>query len=192
MRPALLTLFIFCYAYSILRYHVGAEIPLQEWIFILNKSIAWTGFTCIGLSLLPATLIERMRLTKRIAGIYGFSFSGVHIIVSFCLLYDGNLLIWKKLESEDFMFYSFIVSGALSFLIYLFPLVATLKDLPSTAKMFKIAKLGYLVNILHPFLLGYSGWGSLSKWPLFMPPITLLAVLSAMVFFGFNLSTKRS
>lgn len=192
MRPALLTLFLFCYTYSILRYHIGAEIPLQEWIFILNKSIAWTGFTCIGLSQLPVTLIERIRLTKRITGIYGFVFGCIHISISFYLLYDGNHLIWSKLETKDFMFYSFIVSGALSFLIYLFPIVATLKDLPSTSKMFGIAKVGYLINILHPLLLGYSGWGSISKWPLFLPPITLLAVLSALVFFGFNLNSKRS
>ena len=192
MRPALLTLFLFCYTYSILRYHIGAEIPSNEWLFILNKSIAWAGFTCIGLSLLSVSLLERIRLTKRIAGIYGFICSCIHIIISFYLLYDGNQLIWNKLESIDFMFYSFIISGAISFLIYLFPLVATLKELPSTSKMLGIAKVGYLINILHPLLLGYSGWGSISKWPLFLPPITLLAVLSALVFIGFNLSTKRS
>lgn len=192
MRPVLLILFVFCYTYSIIRYHIGAEIPSNEWLFILNKGIAWTGFTCIGLSLLTATLIEKMRLTKRIAGIYGFIFSCIHIIISFYLLYDGNQLIWNKLESKDFMFYSFIVSGALSFLIYLFPLVATLMKLPSTSKMFGIAKVGYLINILHPLILGYSGWGSISKWPFYLPPITLLAVLSALVFFGFNLSSKRN
>ena len=75
-------------------------------------------------------------------------------------------------------------------LIFSFPLVAALKSYPNEAWQFRLGKYGVLVSIFHPMIIGYSGWLKVVKWPLGMPPITLLAVLTGIGIWVIRLNRK--
>jgi hypothetical protein len=191
MRLFFVFLLLIFYAYSIIRYHIGVEVPLSEWLFVFNKSLAWFSFTLFGLSMLRNERLALIGTNKRNSGITGLAFGAIHILISITLLLSSNDWIWKKLDPNSFHFYGFIAFGSMAFLIYLFPLYASIKDLPSSSKLYRTAKFAYLINLGHPFLLGYKGWFTPENWPYYFPPITLLVFLSALLFFWMYLVSKK-
>lgn len=192
MRLPFITLLLCYYAYSFIRYHLGANVPFSEWLFVLNKSLAWFSFTLIGLSMLSNDRLSQIGTNKRNSGITGLAFGAIHILISASVLLTSNDWIWKKLDPYSFHFYGFIAFGSIAFLVYLFPLYASLQDLPSSSKIYRTAKYAYLINLGHPFLLGYKGWITPGNWPYYFPPITLLAFVSALLFFWMYLMSKKN
>jgi DMSO/TMAO reductase YedYZ heme-binding membrane subunit len=182
-----LLLFIPFYGYAFIRYHIGKEVPFDEWFFILNKAIAWTAFTSIGLSVLKPKSFELINTDRRTTGMTGFSLAIFHSI-SVLLLF--NSAHFEKMYTGDqlnFLGWMAIIIGIVSLLIFSFLFIAALKKLPKEHQIFRFGKVGFLLVMFHPLVIGISGWFSPESWPFYLPPITLLAVLSALTFLLFRL-----
>lgn len=168
--------FLLFYGYAAIRYHFGANVPIDDWYFILNKALAWTGFTLVALSILKTSTLAKRHLNRRGLGLTGISFAFIHaisVLVLFSEKHYSKLFTEHQINTQGYIALSL---GVLSLLIFSIPLVAALKGYPNEAWQFRVGKYGVLVSIFHPMIIGYSGWLTVGKWPLGMPPITLLAV----------------
>lgn len=172
-----LLLFIPLYCYAFIRYHIGKDVPFEEWLFILNKAIAWTAITCIGLSVLKPKSLASIQTDRRTTGMTGFSLAIVHVIFVLLLF---NKFRFEKLYSGDeinFQGWLAISIGLISLLIFSFPFFAAIRKYPNSHKVFRLGKIGFMLVLFHPLVIGIGGWLSPESWPFYMPPITLLAVL---------------
>jgi hypothetical protein len=179
------------YCYAFLRYHIAKDVPLWEWLFILNKAIAWSSFSIIGLSVLKPNSLRLIETNRRTTGMTGFVFGIIHISLVLILfnkahfdkLYDGDQL--------NFQGWVAIAIGLISILVFSIPFVAALNGSPSESKVFHLGKIGFFVSSFHPVAIGISGWFSPGTWPFYLPPITLLAFLSALAFMLFRLISNK-
>lgn len=172
-----LFLFIPLYFYAFIRYHIGSEIPYKEWLFILNKAIAWTAITCIGLSILKDKSLRFIHTNRRTTGMTGFCLALVHAIL---VLFLFNKLHFDKLYSGDQLNFQGLMAisiGITSILIFCVPFFAALRKYPNSHKAFRLGKIGFILVLSHPLVIGISGWFHPKSWPFYMPPITLLAIL---------------
>lgn len=174
-------LFSALYAYAILRYHIGKGTPWNDWFFIVNKAFAWTGFTLVTLSILSPELLRRFYLNRRNLGMSGFVFIVMHGI-SVLLLFDVHY--YPKFYTNGLinsLGWSSISIGVLSIGIFLFPMWAALQTKPSEHRFYKLGKWGVAFSLFHPMIIGISGWFAPETWPYYLPPITLLAVITGIL-----------
>lgn len=177
-------LFSFFYGYAVLRYHVGKSIPWNEWLFILNKAFAWMGFTLIALSVLKEKTLSKFKLNRRSLGMSGFLFVLYHATTVLILFNEDHYPKFYSDHSINLIGWITIVIGILSLVVFLLPFVAALKKLPNTSKVFKLGKIGLVISMCHPLLIGFKDWFLPGEWPLYMPPITMLAVVVGVVVLG--------
>jgi DMSO/TMAO reductase YedYZ heme-binding membrane subunit len=183
-------IFLIAYSYAALRYHVGASVPLDEWYFVLNKSLAWTGFTLLATSILKVSTLRKWKLDRRDLGLTGIAFAAVHtlsVLFLFSETHYSKLYTDHQINAQGYLALSI---GIISFLIFMFPLFAALKKYPNSAWQFRLGKVGVLISIFHPFIIGYTGWFSPEKWPMGLPPITLLAVVIGISVWGWRSTGK--
>lgn len=180
------TVFLFCfiYGYAVSRYHVGKSISWNEWFFILNKAFALMGFTLIALSVLKERTLSNFKLNRRSLGMTGFLFALSHAFSVLFLFSENHYPKFYSDHSVNLIGWVTIAVGMLSIVIFLFPFVAVLRKSPNTNKVFRLGKIGMMVSMTHPLLIGFTGWFFPGEWPLFMPPITMLAVVIGVVVLG--------
>jgi hypothetical protein len=170
----ILLLFIILYSYAAIRYHIGKELGIEYFTFIVNKAVAWTSATCLGFSLLKFNLPFP---TKKTFGISSFILGLIHITLTLVLTFGGFFPAYysdNRISGEGFLV---IVSGVLTIILMIFPLLASLFPSRHPKPWIKLGKFALFVNILHPLIIGIKNWWVPGKWPLFLPPITLLATL---------------
>jgi DMSO/TMAO reductase YedYZ heme-binding membrane subunit len=191
MKRFFILIFLWFYAYAIIRYHFGKNVSWNEWYFILNKAFAWTGFTLICLSVLQEKWLNKIEVTRKELGIQGFIFALIHAI---SVLFLFNSDHYPKFYTNDIinsLGWIVIALGLLSIFIFSLPFFASITNKPSTSKVFKLGKMGVLVGVFHPLLIGYNGWFSPNEWPFYMPPITLLAVVFCLFIFSLRIVLKN-
>lgn len=184
MRIFTLSLFILFYSYAILRYHIGKEVSWNDWFFIFNKSIAWMGFTLIAISIIKQSRLKRFNLSRKNLGMTGFVFAFLHAVFVLILFNSDHYPKFYTGNDLNFLGWISISIGFVSLVIFSFPFVAAWKNKPNTANVFRLGKYGVMLNILHPLAIGFSGWFSPNEWPFYLPPITLLAVMTGIIVFG--------
>jgi DMSO/TMAO reductase YedYZ heme-binding membrane subunit len=185
-----LILFIISYGYAAIRYHIGADVPFDEWYFILNKSLAWTGFTLVAMSILKTSTLHKWKLDRRGLGLTGIAFAFIHalsVLVLFSETHYSKLFTEHEINIQGYIALSL---GFVSLLIFSFPLFAALKRYPNEAWQFRLGKYGVLVNIFHPMIIGFTGWFGVDKWPLGLPPITLFAVVMGIWMWVWRIAGK--
>ena len=191
MNRYTLFIFVFCYFYAALRYHVGADIPLSEWMFILNKALAWTAFLFIGFSVIPQKLLNKTKSNRRALGVFGFTLGLIHMIITFFHLGPEHYGKLYNGDSLNFSGWMAISLGAVSALIYTFPLIGAMQNRPNTDRIFRLGKIGFILSTLHPAAIGFNGWLEPYSWPLYLPPITLLAFLTGIALLMIRLILSR-
>lgn len=178
-----LLLFIPLYSYAFVRYHLGKDVPFEEWLFILNKAVAWTAITSISLSVLKVKHLALIKTDRRTTGFTGFTLALLHSIL---VLFLFNKFHFEKLYSGNqlnFLGWLAIMIGITSLIVFSFPFYATMRKFPSEHRYFRLGKIGFFVVLFHPMVIGISGWFSPEKWPYYLPPITLLAFLTGLLMF---------
>jgi DMSO/TMAO reductase YedYZ heme-binding membrane subunit len=160
---------------------VGKTISWNDWFFILNKAIAWTGFSIIALSVLQEKVLSKIQLNRRSLGMTGFGFALFHAISVLCLFNEEHFPKFYTSHSINLIGWISISIGILSIVIFSFPFVAALKKMPSKSEVFKLGKIGVMISLFHPLMIGFSGWLKPAEWPFYLPPITMLAVLLGVV-----------
>lgn len=170
----ILLLFIILYSYAAIRYHIGKELGIEYFTFILNKSLAWTSATCLGLSIVK---LNPPLPTQKTFGISSFILGLTHITLTILLTFGGFFPAYYsdyRISGEGFLV---IISGGLTILLMIFPLLASSFPGRHPKIWIKLGKFALFVNILHPLIIGIKNWWMPGIWPLFLPPITLLATL---------------
>ena len=172
-------LFLLFYSYAVLRYHVGKGLGQEEILFVLNKAFAWTAGTCFAFTLLPKKWFPNTVSYRKQFGLLGYGFSLLHITaniilinaINYPLLFEGNYL-----NSHG---WQLIILGILTISCFSLPLIATMKKLPAGNLLYKFGKVGVLTSIIHVSIIGINGWFTPLEWPYYLPPITLLFVITA-------------
>ena len=181
--------------YAVIRYHLVKDV---EWVhfplFILNKATSLAAVIFIACSYLIGKRIKWhnhdpvMRLVVvKFCGLMGFGMAGIHAFFCFCLLRpsyfakyfaaDGRLNLTGELG---------VAVGVVALWALASPAIATLPMMPKALggqRWKRAQRLGYLALILvvvHLVALGLKGWMAPAKWS-WMPPISLFAVLAALV-----------
>lgn len=190
MFKRLSILLVVFYCYTFIRYHIGNNVPFSEWLFILNKTLAWFSFTVIGLSIFPKNWFKSKNLTRKNVGIIGFIFANLHILLNlFLISFERYPLLYKDKISFSNLGITIISLGVFSFICFLLTFFASIKKLPKY--YLKLGFIGFVAILFHPLLLGFQKWFHIQKWPLYMPPITLLAVLTGLFFLIYRKNTKN-
>jgi hypothetical protein len=176
----LLVLFLVLYGYASIRYHIGKELGYSAILFVLNKALAWWCASVLLISLLPHDKLQRFGLTKRATGLFGYTVALVHILVTFYLLSPSNYPKFFTLGALNIHGWTSVSIGFLSLFFFSFPLFATWKKY-TAHQFFKLGRLGVLFNVSHVFSIGFDTWFPADTWPYYLPPITLIFVIQALL-----------
>ena len=182
--------------YAIARYHLTGDVAWRHLpLFILNKvtSLAAVGF--VACSYLVGKVFrwhdddKALRLVViKFCGLMGFFMAAAHAFFSLCLLTPAYFAKYfdaagrLNLQGELGM-----SVGVVALFFLMSPAITTLPMMPKALggqRWKRTQRAGYLALILvvvHLVVLGLKGWLAPKGWPAGFPPISLLAVLAALV-----------
>ncbi|MFM7661244.1 MAG: hypothetical protein ACKO6A_01095 [Bacteroidota bacterium] len=170
----ILPLFLILYSYACIRYHLGKKLGVEYIVFVFNKAIAWAAAICLGLSVIK---FNRPFIQKKTFGIYSFTLGFIHVILTlFMSLFDFYPTLFHNSLLTGSGFFV-LLSGIMTFLLMIFPLLSSMFPNKYPDKWIKIGKIALFINFFHPIIIGFKNWWPTATWPLFLPPITLLISL---------------
>ncbi|MCF8329751.1 MAG: hypothetical protein K9I37_05390 [Crocinitomicaceae bacterium] len=179
MLKKIALLFLLFYSYAVLRYHVGKGLGQEEILFVVNKAFAWTAGTCFALTLLPKKWFPSTLNYRKQFGLLGYGFSLLHITANIILINATNYPLLFEGNYLNSHGWQLIILGILTISCFSLPLIATIKKLPAGSVLYKFGKIGVLTSIIHVSIIGIHGWFTPLEWPYYLPPITLLFVITA-------------
>jgi hypothetical protein len=179
MLKKIALLFLLFYSYAVLRYHVGKGLGQEEILFVVNKAFAWTAGTCFALTLLPKKWFPSTLNYRKQFGLLGYGFSLLHITANIILINATNYPLLFEGNYLNSHGWQLIILGILTISCFSLPLIATIKKLPAGSVLYKFGKIGVLTSIIHVSIIGINGWFTPLEWPYYLPPITLLFVITA-------------
>ena len=183
-------------AYAVIRYHFAGDVPWHHFpLFILNKATSLAAVLFVASSYLIGKVIrwhdhdKALRLVViKFCGLMGFFLAAGHAFFSLCLLSpayyakyfdDGGRL---NLQGEIAM-----SAGVVALFLLLSPAITTLPGMPRAIggwRWKRGQRLGYVALafvIVHLVALGLKGWLAPQGWHGGIPPISLVAVIAALV-----------
>jgi DMSO/TMAO reductase YedYZ heme-binding membrane subunit len=183
-------------AYAVVRYHLAGPVEWRHFpLFILNKATSLAAVILVASSYLIGKVIrwhdhdKALRLVViKFCGLMGFFLAGVHAFFSLALLspaYYGKYFDEAgrlNLHGEIAM-----SVGVLGLFCLLGPAVTTLPMLPKAiggVRWKRNQRLGYAALafvVVHLIALGVEGWRVPSDWYAGIPPISLVAVVAALL-----------
>ena len=182
--------------YAIIRYHLAGDVPWAHFpLFILNKATSLAAVFFVTSSYLVGKVFhwhdhdKALRLVViKFCGLTGFFLAGVHAVFSVSLLTpayyakyfdpDGRL----NLEGEVAL-----TVGVIALFLLMSPAITTLPMMPRAigGRRRKRSQLaGYVALafvVAHLVALGLDGWLAPASWNGGLPPISLVALLAALV-----------
>jgi len=183
-------------AYAVVRYHLAGDV---EWrhlpLFILNKATSLAAVLFVASSYLIGKIIRwhdhdpALRLVViKFCGLMGFFLAAVHAFFSLALLspaYYGKYFDDAgrlNLQGEIAM-----SVGVIALFFLLAPAITTLPGMPKAIggwRWKRNQRAGYIalaLVVVHLVALGFKGWLAPQGWNGGMPPISLVAVIAALV-----------
>ncbi len=182
--------------YAVIRYHLAGDVAWAHFpLFILNKATSLAAVFFVASSYLVGKVFrwhdhdKALRLVViKFCGLMGFFLAGVHAFFSLALLTpayyakyfnpDGRL----NLEGEVAL-----TVGVIALFLLLAPAITTLPMMPKAIggrRWKRNQRLGYVALALvvaHMVALGLKGWLAPAGWNGGLPPISLVALLAALV-----------
>ncbi len=190
------TIFGFALTYAVIRYHFAGDVPWRHFpLFILNKAASLAAVIFVACSYLIGKIIRwhdhdgPLRLVViKFCGLTGFFLAAVHAFFSLALLspayygkyFDGVGRL--NLEGEIA-----ISVGVLALFFLLSPAVTTLPMMPKAIggwRWKRNQRAGYIaltLVVVHLVVLGIRGWLEPQGWNGGIPPVSLVAVVAALV-----------
>jgi DMSO/TMAO reductase YedYZ heme-binding membrane subunit len=177
-------------------YHFAGEVPWRHFpLFILNKATSLAAVIFVSSSYLIGKIIrwhnrdKALRLVViKFCGLMGFFLAAVHAFFSLCLLspaYYGKYFDnggRLNLQGEIAM-----TVGVLGLFFLLSPAVTTLPMMPKAIggwRWKRTQRAGYValaLVVVHLVVLGVAGWLAPASWHGGIPPVSLVAVVVALV-----------
>jgi DMSO/TMAO reductase YedYZ heme-binding membrane subunit len=182
--------------YAVVRYHFAGDVAWHHFpLFILNKATSLAAVIFVACSYLIGKIIhwydhdKALRLVViKFCGLIGFFLAAVHAFFSLCLLSpayygkyfdDGGRL---NLQGEIAM-----SVGVMALFLLLSPAVSTLPMMPKAIggwRWKRSQQAGYValaLVVVHLMALGIKGWMAPKGWHGGIPPVSLVAVIVALV-----------
>ena len=183
-------------AYAVVRYHLAGDVEWRHFpLFILNKATSLAAVFFVASSYLIGKIIRwhdhdpALRLVViKFCGLMGFFLAAVHAFFSLALLspaYYGKYFddVGRlNLEGEIAM-----SVGVIALFFLLAPAITTLPGMPKAIggwRWKRNQRAGYIalaLVVVHLVALGFKGWLAPQGWNGGMPPISLIAVIAALV-----------
>jgi len=183
-------------AYAIVRYHLAGDVEWRHFpLFILNKATSLAAVVFVSCSYLVGKVIhwhdddKALRLVViKFLGLTGFFLAGVHAFMSLGLLspayYAKYFDAGGRLNLQGELALSV---GVVALFFLMAPAITTLPMMPKAIggqRWKRNQRLGYVTLLLvaaHLVALGLEGWLAPSGWNGGLPPISLVAVVVALV-----------
>jgi DMSO/TMAO reductase YedYZ heme-binding membrane subunit len=182
--------------YAIIRYHVAGDVEWRHFpLFILNKATSLAAVFFVAASYLIGKIIrwhdhdKALRLVViKFCGLVGFFLAAIHAFMSVFLLTPPYFQKYftdtgrLNLQGELGM-----AVGILALFFLLSPAVTTLPMMPKALggwRWKRTQRVGYvalLLVVVHLVALGLKGWLAPAKWTAGLPPISLVALVGALV-----------
>ncbi len=186
---------LFFIVYATIRYIVFKGVdPIHYPIYILNKVASTAGLFFLAISYVW-TKTAWFKLDNKtldasfmqFTGLLGFSLSAMHVFMSLIIL---NPSYYPKFSHGDMMNFNGELSmlmGVLCIFFFTIPAITTIpfmQEAVGIKKWQKRQRMGYfglLTALLHVGIMGFSNWLKVETWPGYLPPLTLLATIIAIV-----------
>jgi DMSO/TMAO reductase YedYZ heme-binding membrane subunit len=183
-------------AYAIARYHFAGNVAWRHFpLFILNKATSLAAVVFVACSYLIGKVIRwhdhdhALRLVViKFCGLVGFFLAAVHTLFSLTLLSPAYYAKYFD-DSGRFNLQGEVALavGVIALFFLLSPAVTTLPMMPKALggwRWKRSQRAGYVALVLvvvHLVILGWKGWLAPKGWHGGLPPISLVAVVVAMV-----------
>jgi DMSO/TMAO reductase YedYZ heme-binding membrane subunit len=182
--------------YAIIRYHLAGDVGWAHFpLFILNKATSLAAVFFVASSYLIGKIFrwhdkdKALRLVViKFCGLIGFFLAGVHALLSLALLspayYAKYFLADGRLNLEGEVA---IVVGVVALFMLMAPAITSLPMMPKAIggqRWKRNQRLGYVALmfvVVHLVALGLRGWLAPADWTAGLPPISLIAVVAALV-----------
>ena len=182
--------------YSILRYHIAGDVEWRHFpLFILNKATSLAAVFFVASSYLINKIFNwhnddpALRLVViKFCGLMGFFLAAAHALFSIFILtpaylgkyFDeaGALNLWGELA---------MCTGVVALFFLMSPAITTLPMMPKALggwRWKRSQRAGYIaltLVVIHLIALGWKGWLAPKGWQAGLPPISLLALIGALV-----------
>ena len=183
-------------AYAIVRYHFAGDVEWRHFpLFILNKATSLAAVMFVACSYLVGKIIrwhdhdKALRLVViKFCGLMGVFLAAVHAFFSLSLLtpayyakyYDagGRLNLQGELA---------LSVGVIALFFLMSPAITTLPMMPKALggwRWKRSQRAGYIalsLVVVHLVVLGWKGWLAPKGWQGGLPPISLIAVVAALI-----------
>jgi len=187
-----LIVFVLTMSYAVLRYHFLSDIPAADIpFFILNKALAYSGLILFGVAGVRNKSADRHQLGMAAA---------------YCLL--AHVLITMTLFSADYYPKFFIEGGtrltiyaslsllcgviAFACLVHLWRVSISTRKGTELSLVHGLGRILLILAAGHSAMMGVPTWLTPSKWPGSLPPITMLAFVTALIILAITHQRKRS
>ena len=182
--------------YAIIRYHLAGDVAWAHFpLFILNKATSLAAVFFVASSYLVGKVFhwhdhdKALRLVViKFCGLMGFFLAGVHAFFSLALLtpayYAKYFLADGRLNLEGEVA---VAVGVIALFLLMSPAITTLPMMPKAIggrRWKRGQRAGYLALgfvVAHLVALGLRGWLAPAGWNGGLPPISLVALLAALV-----------
>jgi len=171
-------------AYAVLRYNALKGVSIEQLpLYVVNKAASLAAIVLIGFAAFQRTNVDRKEM-----GIAGFALLAGHVVISMMIL---NPAYFKALYGETgrltWQGELSMLAGVIGLLAAVWLFVATYTQPPprnayGVSLVPGLGRFVLLCGAVHVFAIGVRGWFDLHVWPGFLPPITLLSFLAAVVF----------
>jgi hypothetical protein len=183
------SVFIASVLYATLRYNLFKGVPWIDWpLYTLNKSFAVTSLVLFAIAMRRYFSPNLLSNYEILASAKFFLL--MHIFVSLCLFhpeYYPNFFVTEKLSLLASIS---MLTGSIATALF-FHKQSSRIGLDTQAQKAKLlAVISVLVGI-HVLLQGFSGWFTPGKWPGFLPPITLISFIAALISVSMFIALKR-
>lgn len=180
----------FCTLYATIRYTVFKGVEIAHFpLYITNKIISWSGLIFIAISYIAGRRNKKdghSDFAKR-AGLIGFMLIVGHIIISVVILNPAYYPGFYSGEQMNFSAELSMLAGVIALFAFAIPAINSVSVIrlslhPETwQSRQKVGYAGLLLAAIHTVFMGYSGWLNVSGWPGYLPPITLLSTIIALI-----------
>jgi DMSO/TMAO reductase YedYZ heme-binding membrane subunit len=182
--------------YAVVRYHLAGDVAWRHLpLFILNKATSLAAVIFVACSYLVGKVFRwhdhdrQLRLVViKFCGLMGFFLAGIHAFFSLSLLTPAYYAKYFDAGGRLNILGEVAISvGVIALFLLLAPAITTLPMMPKAiggVRWKRNQRLGYValsLVVVHLVVLGLKGWMTPADWNAGLPPISLIAVVAALV-----------